>query len=171
MLFRSRPGDLGLEYGSGRSTIWFARRTQRLVSIETDLRWYQNVQSLIFQTGLYGRVRYLYIPADEANAYDPHRSSYLGVAEELPRQSLDYVLVDGLYRDECAIRMPALLKPGGLLIVDNINLFLPSRSRSPLSVANVQSAAWEQFLSLVHNWRLIWTSSGVTDTAIWIRSD
>ena len=166
-----RPGDVGLEYGSGRSTIWFATRTQRLVSIETDQRWYQKVQSLIFQKGLSDRVRYQYIPADESNPYDPYRSSYLSVAEELPRQSLDYVLVDGLYRDECAVRVAALVKLGGLLIVDNINLFVPSRSRSPLSVASVQSGAWEQFLSLVRNWRLIWTSSGVTDTAIWIRSD
>ena len=141
------------------------------MSVETDQRWYQNVQRRISQAGLSDRVRYHYIPADESNVDDPHRSSYLSVAEELPRQSLDYVLVDGLYRDECAVRVPALLKPGGLLIVDNINLFVPSRSRSPLSVTSVQSGTWEQFLSLVRNWRLVWTSSGVTDTAIWIRTD
>jgi putative heme iron utilization protein len=29
-----RPDDIGLEFGSGRSTIWFAERVEKLISIE-----------------------------------------------------------------------------------------------------------------------------------------
>ena len=35
-----RPSDNGLEYGSGRSTVWFARRTTSLISVETSRLWF-----------------------------------------------------------------------------------------------------------------------------------
>jgi predicted O-methyltransferase YrrM len=166
-----RPSDVGLEYGSGRSTRWLARRTGRMTSVETDKRWHAEVQAQLSAAGLMDRVEYLWVPANELNESDPHRSAYLAVAGNLPRQSLDYVLVDGMYRDECAVRAVTLLKPGGLLIIDNINWFVPNLSRSPLSVRSVASPTWGRFLDLVRSWRVIWTSSGVTDTALWIRAD
>lgn len=166
-----RPSDRGLEYGSGRSTVWFARRTAGLVSVETDHRWYSHVQSRLAAAGLREKVDYRLIPADEGLADDPSRGAYLAVGENLPPASLDYVLVDAMYRDECAVRAVRLLKPGGLLIVDNVNWYIPSRSRSPLSARRVTSSTWAELLHLVRTWRVIWTSSGVTDTALWIRAE
>src|SRR2546421_9596401 len=34
------PSDSGLEFGSGRSTIWLARRIARLTSVEHDAAWH-----------------------------------------------------------------------------------------------------------------------------------
>ncbi len=166
-----RPLDHGIEYGSGRSTRWLAQRTAGVVSVEADRRWYTSVQAQLASAGLANKVDYRFIPADETQPNDPYRAAYLAVAEDLPRGSLDYALVDGLYRADCAVRVVPLLKPGGLLIVDNINWFLPNRSRSPLSVRRFDSATWAEFSGLVDRWRLIWTSSGVTDTALWIKAD
>ena len=33
-----------LEFGSGRSGIWFSQRVQNLTSVEHDLDWYQSVK-------------------------------------------------------------------------------------------------------------------------------
>jgi hypothetical protein len=40
-----KPTDVGFEWGSGRSTIWFARRVHHLTSVEHDHRWWRKVQS------------------------------------------------------------------------------------------------------------------------------
>jgi predicted O-methyltransferase YrrM len=166
-----RPLDRGLEYGSGRSTCWFARRTAGLISVESDAQWYATVRAQLASAGLAEKVDYRFVPADEKRTNDPYRSAYLAVLESLAPESLDYVIVDGIYRDDCAVRATPLLKPGGLLIVDNINWFVPSRSRSPLSARRVGTSNWAEFLQFVHAWRLIWTTTGVTDTGLWIRTD
>jgi predicted O-methyltransferase YrrM len=162
-----RSSDRGLEYGSGRSTLWFARRTAHLISVECDLDWYARIQSQLTTFGRDDRVDYRYIPADEANQDDPARTIYLSVAEDLSERSLDYILIDGVYRDQCALRSVDLLKAGGVLIIDNANWFLPNRSHSPMSVRSFASSGWQEFLARVSTWRLVWTSSGVTDTALW----
>jgi len=36
-----RPTDIGLEFGSGRSTSWFASRVSHLTSVEDNSEWYQ----------------------------------------------------------------------------------------------------------------------------------
>ena len=35
--------DVGLEWGSGRSTIWFAKKVKQLTSIETNEVWFNSV--------------------------------------------------------------------------------------------------------------------------------
>ena len=46
-----RPGDVGLEFGSGRSTIWFARRIKYLTSVENNPGWYTKVKENLQGTG------------------------------------------------------------------------------------------------------------------------
>jgi len=36
-----KPTDMGLEWGSGRSTIWFTQRVKYLTSVEHDEAWYK----------------------------------------------------------------------------------------------------------------------------------
>jgi hypothetical protein len=37
------PTDRGAEFGSGRSTLWFAARVAELTSVETNARWHEAV--------------------------------------------------------------------------------------------------------------------------------
>lgn len=46
-----RPGDVGLEFGSGRSTIWFARRVGHLTSVEHHPGWYAKVKQNLHELG------------------------------------------------------------------------------------------------------------------------
>jgi hypothetical protein len=111
----------GLEWGSGRSTQWFGRRLAHLVSIEMDHEWYERV---LEQVGELPSVdlRYLALehPLKEPTrpTYDP-LPRYVSVLWEFPEASLDFVLVDGHYRQACVLAALDRIRPGGLLVVDN----------------------------------------------------
>ena len=160
-----QPQHQGLEWGSGRSTLWFAQRVNHLISIEHDESWYRRINSQLKETKL-GNVDYRL-------CRNPRE--YVSCVEQLPREQLDFVLIDGIAatRDRCALAAVPILKVGGILIIDNCNWYLPNDSRAPDSRRAGQGAAshdWELFLQRVCTWRRIWTTNGVTDTALWVKS-
>jgi len=53
--------DVGLEFGSGRSTFWFARRVAALTSVEHNAFWHKKVSKTLKEQGL-SNVQYLLIP-------------------------------------------------------------------------------------------------------------
>lgn len=147
------PRDgVGLEWGSGRSTQWFAARLAELTSIEFDGDWYRKVAT---QTAGLPNVDLRHIPLEHPPGeptvphYDP-LPSYVAVVNELP--PLDFALVDGHYRQACVLAALPRLKPGGLLAIDNTNwLPLPDWQVSP-------------------DWPLVHHSANVmTQTSIWRR--
>jgi hypothetical protein len=165
-----RPSHTGLEYGSGRSTLWFARRVASLTSVEHDRHWYDLVSARLKVHGIRS-VRYILCEADceEENA---ESAGYVRAGGHLSEGSLDFVLVDGIYRSHCALLAVERLKPGGLLIVDDVHRYLPSRSHAPFARRAPEGALspqWERFRSTVDQWPCTWTTNGVTDTALWIK--
>lgn len=158
-----KKSDIGLEWGSGRSTVWFAGRLKQLVSVEDNPEWYRRVNEKLEHLKLNNTE---YILATE-------QESYVGAADRFQENSLDFVLVDGSYRSDCAIKAVSKIKNGGLIVLDNANWFLPSGSHSPNSRTYETGSAsdeWQEFLEQVNNWRVIWTSNGVTDTAFFIKA-
>jgi predicted O-methyltransferase YrrM len=94
------------------------------------------------------------------------------VAQSLGTESIDFALVDGLYRDHVSLALLPKIRPGGVLVIDNVNRYIPSLTRSPGSLrppAAPATAAWEQVTAALMAWRQIWTSSGVWDTAIFVK--
>jgi len=137
--------DRGVEFGSGRSTVWFAKRIAFLDSVELHLR---------------------------DSDHDPSVSGYVHVADDFEKESLDFALVDGIYREYCARAVLEKLKPGGMLIIDNVNLYLPCESVAPNSVpldGKPVTPVWQEVYDVIHPWRTIWTSNGVSDTAIFFK--
>lgn len=163
-----RPKDVGLEWGSGRSTLWFAKRIQRLVSVEDNEQWYRSVSEKIGQQGL-KNVDYRFRP--NVGEDDSQDSDYVTTAAEFADASVDFVLVDGKSRGACALQAARVVRTGGLLVVDNVNWYLPFATRSPASFRGEggRTELWRRFAGLVADWRVIYMSQGVTDTAIWIR--
>jgi hypothetical protein len=157
------PGDVGLEWGSGRSTAWIGRRVARLVSVEHHAGWYEKVR-----VGLPPSVELRHCavadPADEG-------CGYVRTAQLFENESLDFALVDGLrqLRSACACAALRKLKPGGLLVIDNANWFIPHHSRSPRTATEPFSPSWAELIADLARWRSIWTSNGVIDTAFWIK--
>jgi hypothetical protein len=97
------------------------------------------------------------------------RDSYVNVAPELGPESQDFVFIDGEYRDECALRALDLVRPGGVIVLDNANTYLPNTSRSPWKVDGPATELWEKFVECTSGWQSMWTTNGVWDTAFWIK--
>jgi predicted O-methyltransferase YrrM len=165
----------GIEWGSGRSTLWFAERVGHLLSIEHHAGWHQQVSSQIAERG-FTNVDYRLCPCEDERVetadwiVSMFASPYVRAVDKFASASLDFALVDGMYRSACALAVIPKLRSGALLIVDNVNWFLPSASRAPSSRGEGDSAlspTWEEFEQIVSTWDHQWTENGVADTAIW----
>lgn len=162
--------DVGLEFGGGRSTIWFAKRVEKLISIEEDIRWHEIIVRMVMSNGI-DNVDCRCVNASVTQTHDYHLVIQK-IYSEFGARHFDFVLVDGICRDRCAFEATSALKPGGILIIDNVNRYLPSYSKSPHSRSYDQGpdgVLWSEFLDRVRGWRCVWTSSGVTDTAIYFK--
>lgn len=161
--------DEGLEWGSGRSTVWLAQRSKHVVSVEHHEGWCSKVRELLSEKRVAHKVRYEHKPDGVENSAT---CAYVQVANEFATESLDFCLVDGVARDHCALASLDKLKPGGLLIVDNINIYYPNpKSTAPHSRKgdDFASAEWRQLHETVRHWRRFWTTNGVTETAFWVK--
>lgn len=124
-----RPDMTGVEWGSGRSTRWYAAHLRQLLSVEHHSGWYERVKADLEKAGV-RNVDYRSIPLShpEGEGTVPHYEPmppYVAVVRELPEASLGLVVVDGHYRQACVREALPRLQPGGLLLVDDSGM-LPS---------------------------------------------
>lgn len=156
-----QPHHVGFEWGSGNGSAWFARRCRSLVSVEHHRGWSEQVQARLRAEGL--------THVDHRFVEEAH---YTSVIDAFPDAHFDFVLVDGLFRDEAFLRSLPKLKPGGLLIFDNANWYLPSTSRTPHSRTLADGPATPGFAEAarrIEGWQVRWTSNGVNDTALYVK--
>lgn len=161
--------DRGAEFGSGKSTIWFSKQIASLVSVEHNPVWYEKVRK---ELEILGQQNVTYLFRPQKPGENPLQSAYVLEAQKLANASLDFALVDGIYRDACVWVLLDKIAPGGLLIIDNINLYLPSSSRCPNSIrpnGSPVTPLWERVYAILKQWRYIWTSNGISDTAIFFK--
>ncbi len=161
--------DIGVEFGSGRSTAWFATRCRFLTSVEDDLQWYKIVKEKL-KINKIKNVDYFYKNSISENNLE---TEYYKIIEKFDDSSLDFVLIDGKHRDILSLKGIDKIKSGGLLILDNANRYLPFKTHSPHSI-NMDlrkiTKEWAIFNKKINSWRRIWTSNGVTDTVIYIKT-
>jgi SAM-dependent methyltransferase len=175
---------VGVEWGSGNTTRFFARRTRHLTSFETDTSYYDWVAGTLRAEGL-ENVDYRLIPHDfegEDDEEEMHRNAVVVAADQFADESFDYALIDSAPRGCLSRRIAAKIKPGGLLILDNANWYLPPpatlRPAAPGSVSQVLGTSgsivthhecWPAFARLIANWGTLWSSNGVQMTLVLIK--
>ena len=158
----------GLEAGAGRSTVWIAMRVRQLVALEEEEGWLIRVRKRVAQAGLHNvTLQRISGSGDELT------NNYRHALSSVPHESLHFATVDSENeRDNIALALLPKIKPGGFLMLDNANWFLPSPSRSPVSRRIAEGALndnWARFAEATKSWRCLWTSSGVTDTAFYFK--
>ena len=169
-----KPSGVGLEWGSGRSTVWFARRVACLTSVEHSAKWSGAVQQWLRAAGVAERVVYHKVPCDLGEFAEPESHPYLEPALTQPDGSLDFVLVDGMIRAACMWVGLSKLKPGGLLVLDNANRFVPNCCvGKPTTVheprLEPRSERWREIIRELEAWRWLHTTDGIWDTRFWIK--
>jgi hypothetical protein len=169
-----KPTDVGFEWGSGRSTVWLAQRVAHLQSVEDNRVWYRTVKKKLEAAQLTHKVNYQFIPCEWGEVDEPLDHPYADVAKAIPDNSLDFAWVDGNIRASCMRTIVAKLNPGGLLILDNANRFIPNRHGNGHSTVHERrseprSAAWGRLMDRLKDWRWINTTNGIWDTRFWIK--
>jgi len=92
------------EYGCGNSSIFWAKLAKSVTSVEIDPQWYENINS-IKPNNLNVQLRIA-------------RDAYINSIQE-NNTIYDLVIIDGIYRYECARKSIQYLAIDGLLILDN----------------------------------------------------
>lgn len=105
----------GFEWGSGRSTRWFASRLAHLTSVENDPDWYERVSGL---TADLTNVDLLLRPVE----------TYVEAIDTVPDASLAFCLVDGARRRYCIAASMPKMAPGSLFALDNSNWVIAGHS-------------------------------------------
>lgn len=162
-----RRSDAAFEWGSGRSTLWFARHVGRLTSVEDHPGWHERVTAQLKSAGA-GNVSYHLL---SSKADDPAQAPYVRIVDEVEDESLGFALVDGSLREHCANAVLPKIEAGGLLVIDNSNWYLDHATQAPYSRTGLGdgNAEWTRLSRRLADWRRINTSNGLSDTTLWIK--
>ena len=166
--------DSGFEWGSGRSTLWLARRVGQLVSVEDNPEWYAKVRENLTRQGL-TNVNYRLFECGELNEQsEPENHPYADAIGEYPDGHFDFIFVDGNLRLPCMRKALAKLKVGGLLALDNANRYFPNPFLKGFSTVHQPCAipfspGWASLLERLNSWRWINTTNGIWDTRFWVK--
>jgi predicted O-methyltransferase YrrM len=161
------PTDDGIEWGSGRSTRWFAKRLRHLVSVEANQQWFEVVRKQLSDAAVKNVDYRLHVLADESDAESP----YTHAADDIADGTLGFALVDGAARGICSNVALSKLKPGGVLVIDNVHWFVDHPTPAPASRngKGPVNQYWAEFVQQTREWRRIIFSNGVNDTGIWFK--
>jgi predicted O-methyltransferase YrrM len=152
-----KPNDKMIEFGSGRSTSWFAQRVKELISVETDRLWYEKVKVDVEK---FKNTNLKFLNND---------IEFRNLIATIDNSSIDISLIDGAYRELCANLLIYKMKLGGVMIIDNANWFFYNPNTfSPNSLKDhsEMSDDWNIFYKKTLSNRRIWTTNGITDTLI-----
>jgi hypothetical protein len=160
--------DKGVEFGSGRSTVWFSRQVGYLTSIEDNQKWFDKVKIDLHQKSI-NNVAYLF---KKSNDESPADCDYCKVINSFDNDSLDFVIIDGKYRGIFALNSINKLKKGGFIYLDDAHRYFPLKTASPHSLGenpDTMTKNWKLFKNEVINWRKIVTTDGVSDGMFFIK--
>jgi len=115
-----KPHMIVAEYGSGGSTIFFARRTAFVYAIEDNREWYDRVCRRLNEKWI-ANVKVTLCPFDFKDPVGFEKSDYM---HALPDAPLDVIVVDGTeewdyVRPTCFRHAEKVIKPGGIIVVDD----------------------------------------------------
>jgi hypothetical protein len=124
-------GMVVFEWGSGGSTLYFARRVGTLVTVEHDPTWYGRVSGRLEYEEI-TNCRYLLcepaaepgsstVPGGYVSSDFPGCTfrDYCAAIDAHPDDSFDLVVVDGRARPSCIFHAREKVRPGGVMLVDN----------------------------------------------------
>ncbi|MDR1064507.1 MAG: class I SAM-dependent methyltransferase [Azoarcus sp.] len=118
-----KPDYVGFEWGSGRSTLWFARQVAHITSVEGRRSWFENVSKMLAQKGLAHKVKIILSEVTTEHDFKSDEiERYAGTIDQFEDHSFDFIVVDGHFREACLKSIGNKLRRRGILIVDNSDI-------------------------------------------------
>jgi hypothetical protein len=102
---RLAPNMRAIEFGSGSSSLWIARRVRTLVCREHDGNWAEITQKRLVNASI-----------TNCDVQHRHGEAYYSLEQE---DKFDFAVVDGEYRWKCIEALSKKMNPGGLIYFDN----------------------------------------------------
>lgn len=97
------------EYGSGNSTLFWAKRSKHVVAIEDDPVWYEQIKPKL--------------PANVTYILVDNKEAYIQAIHQFPNL-FDVIIVDGSHRYDCILSARPRLSNTGFIILDNSDWFV-----------------------------------------------
>ena len=119
--------DTVLEFGSGRSTQFFANRVKKVYSRENHQGWFEKVKIDLQNKDIQNFEYEFY---SDLNQY--------ANVDQIQDNSIDIALIDGRNRANCLINSIPKIKQGGVLILDNAERYLIYDTFSPSKWARIK---------------------------------
>ncbi|WP_168130382.1 class I SAM-dependent methyltransferase [Synechococcus sp. PCC 7502] len=91
------------EWGAGNSSIFFAKRSHKVISIESNPEWHKVISEK---------------KLNNQEVFLKNEGDFVESIEEF-NQEFDIIIIDSLRRYECASKAITYLKEGGIIILDN----------------------------------------------------
>jgi SAM-dependent methyltransferase len=130
---RLKPGHRVFEWGSGGSTLFFANRAAKVISVEHESEWHTAVAEKLEKSAYVAKVQNILAEPDKtpssdwrfssgaANLGDRSFEDYVRQIERYEEGSFDLVIVDGRARMGCLAAALGKVVPGGAVMLDNAN--------------------------------------------------
>lgn len=124
---RDRPGARVLEWGSGASTVWLARRATSVVSIEHDPAWAARTARALAARDTRNVELRVVPPRAGAGGVRSAKRGFAGLdfTEYADAggdaDGFDLVVIDGRAREACLSRALDLVATDGLIVFDNVD--------------------------------------------------
>ncbi|MGP1273241.1 MAG: hypothetical protein ACTS22_07895 [Phycisphaerales bacterium] len=153
------PEDVVVEFGSGRSTAWLAKRAQRVVSLEHHAEWHAKVSKDLAS-----------LSNAEVRLVPDEPEAYASGADDVASPTL--VVVDGRHRDWCARWAMSRLASGGGMLLDDSQRYLDDAgrfTRASVPRPAPRSAMWDELLPELRRWRRLTYCDGVSDTTLLLK--
>ena len=115
-----RPGMAVFEYGGGGSTLYFARKRCRVVTVEGYRRWSRLIRARLDEALGDGAAAVEIREIAGADDGEPPQEEY--VKQVHHGGPWDLILVDGAHRLACLKAARDELRPNGVLLLDNADL-------------------------------------------------
>lgn len=96
------------EYGSGFSSIYWAKRAKSVVSVDDNREWFEKISRKKLKN------QNIYLKSN--------KSEYINSVGSF-KKTFDVIIIDGNYRKECAKKAIKVLRKGGFIILDNSDWF------------------------------------------------
>jgi hypothetical protein len=96
------------EYGSGQSSLFWAKQALEVISVEHDAGWFERIKTRV--------------PANNRLFLKTDPDSYVSLIETFGHR-FEVIVIDGRFRTRCAEIAPRFLADGGLLVFDNADWY------------------------------------------------